>query len=633
MLRRRQSRRDLAGEAGVADDQVAVRAQRAAAALAVEIREHERRHRLAVDALRRGRRRAPARSAARRRRGSRPAAGRGGGRRRRAPSAPGRSAPLRRPTRPAPTPAARLGRRRRAAARRCGSRAPARRSSRAARPSPARRGATSRPRRRRARSTCASACRSAETSGGVGQPRWTPPRPPVASTRMPAAPQTASVPPTVVAPIARWTTAVGDVARAELARGGVEPAELVGRQPDDDLAVEHADRRRHGASPRAPPPRRRARPRRPRRAGSRARRASSRARRRPAPRAPRRRSGSRHRSRPARSSGRPPRRRAPGRRRGSRRRAHRRRRSCRRRRPAAPGSRGRRPRVRAHRASAPSSVSSAPTAVLLCLGREGQVGRELAGASRGTRRRRATTTRRRARRARRSAAREPCAGECGGGDRLAQQGVAGDVQHVAIEPRLVEIVRRELGRGAAVGRHRAVAGGGDRDDDARPAGGRPDHLDPLRPQCVPDELRRRRRRRARPTTRAVAPSAAAQAATFAAWPPGAAIVVAIRSSPAASGPSTRTITSSSRSPSRRQPHEYDRRMDDTGRRSRLRSFAIGGLIGAAGAIATVRRRSRALERRAGAPEGPRRVRGRAVLPRDDGRGGQEAREADAADGA
>jgi hypothetical protein len=32
-------------------------------------------------------------------------------------------------------------------------------------------------------------------------------------------------------------------------------------------------------------------------------------------------------------------------------------------------------------------------------------------------------------------------------------------------------------------------------------------------------------------------------------------------------------------------------MEDGGRRSRLRSFAIGGVVGAAGAIATVRRSS------------------------------------------
>ncbi len=41
-------RGDLACEAGVADDQVAVRGQRAAAALAVQVGKDERRHRLAV---------------------------------------------------------------------------------------------------------------------------------------------------------------------------------------------------------------------------------------------------------------------------------------------------------------------------------------------------------------------------------------------------------------------------------------------------------------------------------------------------------------------------------------------------------------------------------------------------------
>jgi hypothetical protein len=37
-------------------------------------------------------------------------------------------------------------------------------------------------------------------------------------------------------------------------------------------------------------------------------------------------------------------------------------------------------------------------------------------------------------------------------------------------------------------------------------------------------------------------------------------------------------------------------MDGDSRRSRLRSFAIGGLVGAAGAIATVRRSSRRTRR-------------------------------------
>ena len=38
-----------------------------------------------------------------------------------------------------------------------------------------------------------------------------------------------------------------EVARADLARGGVEARELVLCQPDDDVAVEDADRRRDGA--------------------------------------------------------------------------------------------------------------------------------------------------------------------------------------------------------------------------------------------------------------------------------------------------------------------------------------------------------------------------------------------------
>ena len=42
---------------------------------------------------------------------------------------------------------------------------------------------------------------------------------------------------------------------------------------------------------------------------------------------------------------------------------------------------------------------------------------------------------------------------------------------------------------------------------------------------------------------------------------------------------------------------YANRVDDDSRRSRLRSFAIGGLLGAAGALATVRRSPRRLSRR------------------------------------
>jgi hypothetical protein len=42
---------------------------------------------------------------------------------------------------------------------------------------------------------------------------------------------------------------------------------------------------------------------------------------------------------------------------------------------------------------------------------------------------------------------------------------------------------------------------------------------------------------------------------------------------------------------------YANRVDGDSRRSRLRSFAIGGLLGAAGALATVRHSSRRLSRR------------------------------------
>ena len=44
-------------------------------------------------------------------------------------------------------------------------------------------------------------------------------------------------------------------------------------------------------------------------------------------------------------------------------------------------------------------------------------------------------------------------------------------------------------------------------------------------------------------------------------------------------------------------------MEGVGRGSKLRSFAIGGLVGAAGAIATVRRASRPANRPRNAPAG------------------------------
>ena len=65
--------------------------------------------------------------------------------------------------------------------------------------------------------------------------------------RIPTAAAAVSVPPTVVAPTAPLRRARREVARAELARVGRESLELVRRQPDDDPAVEHADRRRRRA--------------------------------------------------------------------------------------------------------------------------------------------------------------------------------------------------------------------------------------------------------------------------------------------------------------------------------------------------------------------------------------------------
>ena len=67
------------------------------------------------------------------------------------------------------------------------------------------------------------ALRSAETSGGSGYPRWTPPRPPVPMARMPAARAAARVPPTVVPPTAPAT------AHAPRSRGPTLRASVVKR--------------------------------------------------------------------------------------------------------------------------------------------------------------------------------------------------------------------------------------------------------------------------------------------------------------------------------------------------------------------------------------------------------------------
>ncbi len=73
--------------------------------------------------------------------------------------------------------------------------------------SPARRAATSRRTRRRAPACVRAARDRPRRRADPAKPRWTPPRPPVAMNEMPAARMTASVPPTVVAPVARCSTA------------------------------------------------------------------------------------------------------------------------------------------------------------------------------------------------------------------------------------------------------------------------------------------------------------------------------------------------------------------------------------------------------------------------------------------
>jgi hypothetical protein len=106
----------------------------------------------------------------------------------------------------------------------------------------------------------------------------------------------------------------------------------------------------------------------------------------------------------------------------------------------------------------------------------------------------------------------------------------------------------------------------------------------------------------RPSQRDSPPSAATQAATFAAWPPAARVVREFASAPTASGCSRRTITSSTRSPSEQTSMAYDPRMDGNERRSRrLRSFVIGGVVGAGATVAALRRDRR--RRRSDAPTG------------------------------
>jgi hypothetical protein len=78
-----------------------------------------------------------------------------------------------------------------------------------------------------------------------------------------------------------------------------------------------------------------------------------------------------------------------------------------------------------------------------------------------------------------------------------------------------------------------------------------------------------------------------------AWPPAAICVRAVTSAPCTSSRSSLTTTSSRRSPKQQTSIAYDPGMDEErGRRGRLRSFVIGGLLGASAVIATGRRPGR-----------------------------------------
>ena len=176
------------------------------------------------------------------------------------------------------------------------------------------------------------------------------------------------------------------------------------------------------------------------------------------------------------------------------------------------------------------------------------------------------------------------------------------MQHVAIEPRLVELVRIEVGCPAPVGGHRAVVGRRDRDDDAVPARHGARDLDAERAQFARDQL-----------AGSVVAAAADEARVGAELlrPRG-----DVRRLAAGARPDRRgsVVALHERSLERDdhvekeiadggQAHAYDGRMERTRHGGRLRSFAIGGVVGAAGAIATARRVASRSRRPRGVPSG------------------------------
>ncbi len=106
-----------------------------------------------------------------------------------------------------------------------------------------------------------------------------------------------------------------------------------------------------------------------------------------------------------------------------------------------------------------------------------------------------------------------------------------------------------------------------------------------------------------PSQRASAPSDAHHAATFAPCPPTESAVRDGVSAAVAIGASIRTTTSSTRSPSETTLMSYDRVMAADGeehgerrRRDRVRSFVLGGVIGASAVAAGLRRARRRRKR-------------------------------------
>ncbi len=94
----------------------------------------------------------------------------------------------------------------------------------------------------------ASASRSAETSGGSGQPRWTPAEAPgrhEADPGGPAGDEGAADGGRRERPL---DGCGGEVSRARLAGGRIEAGKLVLAKPHDDLSFENADRGGNGAS-------------------------------------------------------------------------------------------------------------------------------------------------------------------------------------------------------------------------------------------------------------------------------------------------------------------------------------------------------------------------------------------------